>query len=143
MDFAGRFKKQMESEETNPTQINAGAFGALGLIGAPLLGYATAKQNAPGDEAVIDRAAAIVLPTAAFTAIPVAEVDETDMRMSSHTRFGNYLSLAALAVPMSLTPAGLPTSLQIVVRRFDDPLALRIGTAFEKVRGVFSTPQFS
>ena len=34
------------------------------------------------------------------------------------------LSLAALAVPMSLTPAGFPTSLQIVVRRFDDPLAL-------------------
>ena len=56
MEFAGRFKKQIESKETNPTQINAGAFGALGLIGAPLLGYATAKQNAPGDEAVIDRA---------------------------------------------------------------------------------------
>jgi hypothetical protein len=56
MDFAGRFKKQLESKETNAAQINAGAFGALGLIGAPLLGYATAKQNAPGDESVIDRA---------------------------------------------------------------------------------------
>ncbi len=94
-------------------------------------------------EVVIDRADAIVLPTAAFAAIPVAEVNETDMRMSSHTRFGNYLSLSALAVPMSLTPANLPTSLQIVVRRFDDPLALRIGAAFEKVRGVFPTPQLS
>lgn len=94
-------------------------------------------------EAVIDRADAIVLPTAAFAAIPVADVDETDMRMSSHTRFGNYLELAGLAVPMSLTPAGLPTSLQIVVRRFDDPLALRIGAAFEKVRGPFPSPQLS
>ncbi|MFY0612710.1 MAG: amidase [Hyphomicrobiaceae bacterium] len=91
-------------------------------------------------EAVIDHADAIVLPTAAFAAIPVADVDETDMRMSSHTRFGNYLELAGLAVPMSLTPSGLPTSLQIVTRRFDDPLALRIGAAFEKTRGPFPKP---
>jgi aspartyl-tRNA(Asn)/glutamyl-tRNA(Gln) amidotransferase subunit A len=91
-------------------------------------------------EAVIDRADAIVLPTAGFTAIAMSDVDEADMRMSSHTRFGNYLELAALAVPMSLTPGGLPTSLQIVVRRFDDPLALRIGVAFEKVRGRFPKP---
>jgi len=94
-------------------------------------------------ESVIDRADAIVLPTAAFTAIPIAEVDESDMRMSSHTRFANYLELAGLAVPMSLTPAGLPTSLQIVVRRFDDPLALRIGAAFEKVRGAFPLPSLA
>ena len=91
-------------------------------------------------ESVIDREDAIVLPTAAFTAIPVAEVDEMDMRMSSHTRFANYLELAALAVPMNVTAAGLPTSLQIVVRRFDDPLALRIGAAFEQVRGPFPKP---
>lgn len=91
-------------------------------------------------EAIIDRADAIILPTAAFAAIPIADVDETNMRMSSHTRFANYLELAGLAVPMSLTPGGLPTSLQIVVRRFDDPLALRIGQAFEKVRGAFPRP---
>ena len=47
MDFAGRFKKEIESKETNSTQINAGAFGALGLIGVPLMGYSAAKQNAP------------------------------------------------------------------------------------------------
>ena len=56
MDFAGRFKKEIESKETNPIQINAGAFGALGLIGVPLLSYAAAKQNAPEEQAVIDRA---------------------------------------------------------------------------------------
>jgi aspartyl-tRNA(Asn)/glutamyl-tRNA(Gln) amidotransferase subunit A len=92
-------------------------------------------------ETVIDRADAIILPTVPFTAIPVASVDEADMRMSSHTRFGNYLELAALAVPMSLAQNGLPTSLQIVVRRFDDPLALRIGAAFEKARGPFPLPR--
>ena len=92
-------------------------------------------------EAVIDRADAIILPTVAFTAIAISEVDEMDMRMSSHTRFANYLDLAALAVPMNVTEAGLPTSLQIVTRRFDDPLALRIGAAFEKVRGPLPKPQ--
>ena len=94
-------------------------------------------------ESVIDRADAIILPTAAFTAIPVSDVDEADMRMSSHTRFANYLELASLAVPMNVTEAGLPTSLQIVVRRFDDPLALRIGAAFEQVRGPFPKPSLS
>ncbi len=94
-------------------------------------------------ETVIDRADAVILPTAAFTAIAVSDVDEADMRMSSHTRFGNYLELAALAVPMSVTETGLPTSLQIVTRRFDDPLALRIGAAFERVRGPFPKPRLS
>ena len=56
MDFAGRFKKEIESKETNSTQINAGAFGALGLIGVPLMGYSAAKQNAQEEQAIIDRA---------------------------------------------------------------------------------------
>lgn len=92
-------------------------------------------------ETVIDRLDAIVLPTTPMPALPLGQIDETDQSMSSHTRFGNYLELAALAVPMSLTANGLPTSLQIVVRRFDDPLALRIGAAFEKSRGPFPQPR--
>lgn len=112
-----------------------------GVTGAELVRIQRQRHRAVAEfEAVIDRVDAILLPTAAFTAIPSAEVDETNMHMSAHTRFANYLELAALAVPMSLSPAGLPTSLQIVVRRFDDPLALRIGRAFEKARGVFPTP---
>ena len=35
---------------------------------------------------------------------------------------------------------GFPTSLQIVVRRLDDPVALRIGHAFEQVCGTFPKP---
>ncbi|MGI9408781.1 MAG: amidase, partial [Hyphomicrobiaceae bacterium] len=92
-------------------------------------------------DAVIDGFDAIVLPTTPFTAIPVSDVDESDMSYGSHTRFVNFLELAGLAVPMSLTPVGLPTSLQIVVRRFDDPLALRIGRAFEEARGAFPKPR--
>ena len=92
-------------------------------------------------DAVIDGFDAILLPTTPFTAIPVSDVDESDMSYGSHTRFVNFLELAGLSVPMSLTPGGLPTSLQIVVRRFDDPLALRIGRAFEEARGAFPKPR--
>ncbi len=92
-------------------------------------------------DAAFDTLDAIVLPTTPFTAIPVSDVDEDDMSYGNHSRFANYLELAGLAVPMNLTPGGLPTSLQIVVRRYDDPLALRIGAAFEAARGAFPKPK--
>ncbi len=90
--------------------------------------------------ATMDRADALVMPAAPVTAIPLSAVDENNYAMSLHTRIGNYLELAGLSVPIGLTPLGLPTSLQILVRRFDDPLALRIGRAFEIVRGAFPRP---
>ena len=85
-----------------------------------------------------DRHDAIILPTTPTTAIPLSEVDEDNYTISLYTRFVNYLELAGVAVPINLSPAGLPTSLQIVVRRFDDPLALRIAQAFETTRGELS-----
>ena len=88
----------------------------------------------------IDRLDAIVLPTIPTPAIPVSEVDETRAPMAMYTRWVNYLNLAALAVPTALSRGGLPMSLQIVVRRLDEPLALRIGRAFEEARGAFPLP---
>lgn len=90
--------------------------------------------------AAMDRLDAIVLPTIPFPAIPVAEVDETIAPMAAYTRWVNYLDLAALAVPTSLSKSGLPMSLQIAVRRLDETLALRIGRAFETARGAFPKP---
>ena len=87
-----------------------------------------------------DRLDAILLPTIPFPAIPVAEVDETRAPMAMYTRWVNYLNLAALAVPTALSRGGLPMSLQIVVRRLEEPLALRIGRAFEQARGPFPMP---
>jgi aspartyl-tRNA(Asn)/glutamyl-tRNA(Gln) amidotransferase subunit A len=87
-----------------------------------------------------DRLDALLLPTIPFPAIPVADVDETRAPMALYTRWVNYLNLAALAVPTSLSRAGLPLSLQIVVRRLEEPLALRIGYAFEEARGAFPQP---
>ena len=87
----------------------------------------------------MDRFDALLLPTTPFTAHPVATVDEA-LSPGGHTRFVNYLELCGLSVPMSVAPDGLPTSLQIICRRFDDPLALRIGRAFEQARGMFPKP---
>lgn len=88
-----------------------------------------------------DRLDAVLLPTMPFPAIPVAEVDEAKAPMGLFSRWVNYLELAALTVPTSLGSQGLPLGLQIVVRRFDDPLALRIGWAFERARGGFPKPR--
>lgn len=103
-----------------------------------------AQRNRRADIAeyldAMDRLDAVILPTAPTTAIPLSEVDEHDYTVSLYTRPGNYLDLCALSVPIGLSPGGLPTSLQIMVRQFDDPLALRIGRAFEEVRGAFPMP---
>ena len=88
----------------------------------------------------MDRLDAVVLPTAPMTAIPLSTVDENDYTVSHYTRPANYLDLAALSLPIGITEDGLPTSLQIMVRQFDDPLALRIGRVFEKVRGALPKP---
>jgi len=88
----------------------------------------------------IDRLDALILPTIPYPAIPVAEVDETRAPMAMYTRWINYLNLAGLAVPTALSRGGLPMSLQIVVRRLEEPLALRIGHAFEQARGAFPAP---
>ena len=69
-----------------------------------------------------------------------ADVDERRAPMALYTRWVNYLNLAALAVPSTVSSGGLPMSLQIVVRRLEEPLALRIGRAFETARGAFPRP---
>jgi aspartyl-tRNA(Asn)/glutamyl-tRNA(Gln) amidotransferase subunit A len=88
----------------------------------------------------IDRLDAVILPTTPITAIPIAEVDEGKTTMATHTRVVNYLEMCALSVPMGLSPEGLPMGLQIVARRFDEPLALRIGQAYEATRGPWKVP---
>jgi aspartyl-tRNA(Asn)/glutamyl-tRNA(Gln) amidotransferase subunit A len=47
------------------------------------------------------------------------------------TRFVNFLDLCAVAVPNGFTADGLPTSLQIICRGYAEPLALRIGYAYQ------------
>jgi aspartyl-tRNA(Asn)/glutamyl-tRNA(Gln) amidotransferase subunit A len=73
---------------------------------------------------------AVLTPTTMTIALPLDEVDQTKTP-SHYTRFGNYLDLCALALPNGIAPDGLPTSLQIVCRAYDEATALRIGWAYQ------------
>ncbi|MCJ2014498.1 amidase [Methylobacterium sp. J-076] len=73
---------------------------------------------------------ALLTPTTESAAIPLDAVDE-GMMPSRFTRFGNLLDLCALALPAGFTAGGLPMSLQIACRGYDEAMALRIGQAYQ------------
>jgi aspartyl-tRNA(Asn)/glutamyl-tRNA(Gln) amidotransferase subunit A len=73
---------------------------------------------------------AILLPTAAVPAIPLAEVDETSPIPGYLTRPANYLGLCSLAMPSGFSH-GLPVGLQIVGKPFAERDVLRLGKAFQ------------
>jgi aspartyl-tRNA(Asn)/glutamyl-tRNA(Gln) amidotransferase subunit A len=73
---------------------------------------------------------ALLTPTTTSTALLLEEVDQTGTP-AHFTRFGNFLDLCALALPNGFSPLGLPTSLQIVCRGYDEAMALRVGWAFQ------------
>lgn len=74
---------------------------------------------------------ALLTPTTATVALPVAAIDQATTA-AGLTRPANLLDYCALAVPDGLSREGLPTSLQIICRGYDEALALRIGWAFEQ-----------
>jgi aspartyl-tRNA(Asn)/glutamyl-tRNA(Gln) amidotransferase subunit A len=78
----------------------------------------------------LDGIAALLTPTTMTTALPLEDVDQT--KSPAHfTRFGNFLDLCAVALPNGAGALGLPTSLQIVCRGYDEATALRIGWAYQ------------
>jgi len=74
---------------------------------------------------------ALLLPTTPLAAVPLAEVDQGQAPLSRLTRPVNFLDLCALALPCGFDKAGLPLSLQIVGRGYDEARILRVGWAFE------------
>lgn len=73
---------------------------------------------------------AILTPTTATTALPLADVDQT--RAPSHfTRFANFFDLCALSMPNGFDSQGLPISLQVLGRRCREAEVLRIGCAYQ------------
>ncbi|MBN9244041.1 MAG: amidase [Mesorhizobium sp.] len=89
----------------------------------------------------LDGAVAFLTPTSPILPPPLTEIDETKTPLGTFTRFVNLMDAAALSVPMGLAGGGLPTGLQIVVPRFEEATALRIGRALERKRGgLFQTP---
>jgi len=73
---------------------------------------------------------AILLPTMAIPAIPLAEVDETSPIPGYLTRPANYLGLCSLAMPSGHS-GGLPLGIQIVGKPFAERTVLRLGKAFQ------------
>ena len=74
---------------------------------------------------------ALLTPTTETPAIPLAEVDQEQVP-SRFTRFGNILELCALALPNGFNADGLPLSLQVVCRGYDEATALRVGYAYQE-----------
>ena len=74
---------------------------------------------------------ALLTPTTATVAKPIAEIDQKTTA-AGFTRPVNLLDYCALAVPNGLNSSGLPTSLQIVCRGYDEAVALRIGWAYQQ-----------
>ena len=78
--------------------------------------------------AAIEGVDALLTPTAMTPAVPIASIDQ-NTTPAMFTRWVNFLDLCAAAVPNGFTAGGLPVSLQIVCRAYEEPLALRIGHA--------------
>jgi aspartyl-tRNA(Asn)/glutamyl-tRNA(Gln) amidotransferase subunit A len=74
---------------------------------------------------------AMLTPTTQTAAIPLDQVDQATTP-AHFTRFVNALDLCALALPNEFTADGLPLSLQIVCRGYDEATALRIGWAYQQ-----------
>lgn len=99
--------------------------------------YTILRERREGQTAFMDALSgfdAMILPGSHMSPIALSDVDE-DAPPNRFGRVVNYLDLASLAVPAGVTGAGLPGGVQIVVRKFGDALALRIGRALERDRG--------
>jgi len=80
----------------------------------------------------------VVTPTSLTAAARVADAPATiipHLLRSSCTSYWNLMGQPALAVPMGFNGAGMPLSLQIAGRPFDDAVVLRTGDAFQSVTG--------
>jgi aspartyl-tRNA(Asn)/glutamyl-tRNA(Gln) amidotransferase subunit A len=82
-------------------------------------------------EVALAGAHAFLTPGTATAAIPLKEVDQRT-QPTRFARFVNLLDLCALVLPNGFTAEGLPTSLQIVCRGYEEALALRIGEAYQQ-----------
>ena len=80
---------------------------------------------------VFENIDALLTPTTAMPAIPVTEVDQSSSP-AVFTRMVNLLDLCALSLPNGFTRKGLPISLHIICKGYDEALALRVGWAYEQ-----------
>jgi amidase len=109
--------------------------------------YAKAQNVRPTYIKAYDSALAdvdvLVMPTCLMTAPknyqPASHLEAVEDNLTSmskgfarNTQPFNYTGHPALALPVGKSPAGLPASMQLVGRFFDDALLLRVGHAFQR-----------
>src|SRR5437870_2314711 len=80
--------------------------------------------------AALDGIDALLTPTTQTAAIPVGSIDQSTTP-AHFTRLVNLLELCALSVPDGFTATGLPLSLHVICRPYDEAMALRIGWAYQ------------
>jgi len=74
---------------------------------------------------------AFLTPSTETAALALDEVDFSAMPIR-FGRFVNILDMCALALPNGFTGEGMPTSLQVVCRGYEEAVALRIGHAYQR-----------
>jgi len=87
----------------------------------------------------------LVAPGVATTAMKISDYANAaaDLGYRNQLRFTQPFDATgqpALAIPIGLASDGLPTSMQIVGRPFDEETVLRVGAAFEAARGPLPPP---
>ncbi|HEX2892102.1 amidase [Vineibacter terrae] len=73
---------------------------------------------------------ALLMPTVPIPAAVLAEFDEMAPLPPLYTRIGNYLGLCGLAMPAGHS-GGLPLSVQILGRPYQEATVLKLGKAFQ------------
>jgi aspartyl-tRNA(Asn)/glutamyl-tRNA(Gln) amidotransferase subunit A len=105
---------------------------AKNLSAADYIQVMTERKSITRDvDALLREYAALLMPTTPLPAIPLSAVDQGKAPMSLLTRPINLLDLCALALPCGFTSSGMPVSLQIAGRGYDEARVLRIGWAYE------------
>ncbi|HXF77794.1 MAG TPA: amidase [Usitatibacter sp.] len=75
---------------------------------------------------------AFLTPSTETAAFPLTEIDY-DAAPVRFARWVNILDLCGLVVPNGFTRGGLPTSLQVVGRGYEEAMVLRVGQAYQGV----------
>ncbi|HET7880275.1 MAG TPA: amidase [Acetobacteraceae bacterium] len=95
-----------------------------------LAALASREQMTQDFNAAIRDVDALLTPTMMTPAPEVAAIDQATTP-AVFTRWVNYYNLCAAAVPNGFTAGGLPSSLQVICRAYEEPLALRIAYAYQ------------